>query len=128
MQEIYCAQCGASILAESEADLMRCPSCGKNPRELSRAQKLEQAKELAAAARRPAPTLTTGRKSPGIAAALSFVIPGLGQLYNEQIFKGVAVLLAAIAGLYLCVFPGLGVWLLGIFDAYGSAQKINRIY
>ncbi len=53
MQEIYCAQCGASILAESEADLMRCPSCGKNPRELSRAQKLEQAKEMAAATREP---------------------------------------------------------------------------
>lgn len=125
MQEIYCAQCGASILAESEADLIRCPSCGKNPRELSRAQKLEQAKEMAAAALRPAAPVVAA-KSPGVAAALSFVIPGLGQLYNEQIIKGLVVFAAAIVGLSFCVVPGLVVWLAGIFDAYSSAQRINR--
>ncbi|MGA2618811.1 MAG: DUF5683 domain-containing protein [Thermoguttaceae bacterium] len=33
-------------------------------------------------------------KNPGVAAALSFVIPGLGQVYCERIFRGVVVLVA----------------------------------
>ncbi|HET6170753.1 MAG TPA: TM2 domain-containing protein, partial [Terracidiphilus sp.] len=58
-------------------------------------------------------------KNPGIALLLSFIFPGGGQFYNGHAGKGILVLLTF--------------WILGItyvwslFDAYLSAQRINRL-
>jgi len=51
---------------------------------------------------------------------LSFVIPGLGQLYKGRIGRGAAFFCGTVAGLFLFVFPGVGVWLWGIIDAYNG--------
>ncbi|MGZ4908084.1 MAG: zinc-ribbon domain-containing protein [Halobacteriota archaeon] len=69
-----------------------------------------------------------GRKSPGIAAVLSFLIIGLGQIYNGQILKGLLMLGVAI----LCGITIVGlvvsfiIWLYGVFDAYGTAKRMNQ--
>ncbi|MFA5008465.1 MAG: hypothetical protein WC546_04525 [Candidatus Omnitrophota bacterium] len=55
--------------------------------------------------------------SPALAAILSFIIAGLGQMYNGQVWKGLLIFLTS-----LLVIP----WIVGIFDAYFVAKKINR--
>lgn len=56
-------------------------------------------------------------RNPVIAALLSFIIGGARQIYNGQIGKGILIFLTA-----WLVIP----WIYGIFDAYNTAQKINR--
>ncbi len=86
-------------------------------------------------------------KSPGLAAVISLFIIGGGQIYNGQIGKGLGMLglamlayVAAYAGIMLMFFVGifgalltllgvLGVlclWVYGIFNAYRTAEDINK--
>ncbi len=76
----------------------------------------------------------TGLKNPGVAAVLSFFIPGLGQIYNGEIIPGFCFLTFQGLLLYLAFFHGykfvllisIVLWILGIVDAYRAAQNINR--
>lgn len=62
--------------------------------------------------------------NPGLAAVLSFVIPGLGQFYNGKFLRGI---------FWLIVTPGLWFWSAGIlgwichvisaYTAYSYAKK-----
>jgi TM2 domain-containing membrane protein YozV len=70
-------------------------------------------------------------KNPSIAALLSVLWPGAGQIYNGEMAKGIPMLcihLSAVFGLLCCiawvVWPVLWIW--SIVDAYQSAEKINR--
>jgi TM2 domain-containing membrane protein YozV len=72
-------------------------------------------------------------KSPRLAAFLSFLFTGLGQIYNGEVGKGVAFFAAAVVlgwslyathfltGIILFVF-----WIYNIWDAYGTAGTINE--
>ena len=69
-------------------------------------------------------------KNPGLAAVLSFFYMGLGQIYNGQLHKGIAFLIAySISWLLIAVLIGLIttpiLWIYGMYDAYKSAEKIN---
>lgn len=70
-------------------------------------------------------------KNPGIAAVLSFLFLGLGQLYNGE-FKKMALFFAAnvINGLLCFVLIGFATaaitWIYGMYDAYKSAERINQ--
>jgi TM2 domain-containing membrane protein YozV len=71
------------------------------------------------------------QKNPGLAAVLSFFVTGLGQIYNGQIGKGIALFAGAVvSGLLCAVVIGFillpAVWLYGIYDAYRTAEKINK--
>ncbi len=57
------------------------------------------------------------QRSPALAAILSFIIAGCGQLYNGQLGKGLTILFTS-----WLVIP----WVYGIFDAYKTATKINE--
>jgi len=70
-------------------------------------------------------------KNPGLAAVLSFFYMGLGQIYNGQIAKGILFIVAFSISLFLMILvigfvttPILFIY--GIWDAYKSAEKINR--
>ncbi len=83
------------------------------------------------------------KKSPIIAAITSFFIPGLGQLYNGEIVKGLAfITVGAMLGLlaFIMVIPSLMApallefvlilsipfllfWAYNIYDAYMTADK-----
>ena len=72
-------------------------------------------------------------KSPGVAALLSFFFWGAGQIYNEDIAKGLMIYLFAIVIAVIGVLTlGLGLifllplWLWAIYDAHSSAEKFNR--
>jgi TM2 domain-containing membrane protein YozV len=66
-------------------------------------------------------------KSPGIAAVLSALIPGIGQFYNGDFLRGI---------FWLIITPGLWIgsggllgWIchvIAAFTAYSRAQKRNR--
>jgi len=55
--------------------------------------------------------------SPAIAASLSFVVAGLGQLYNGQAGKGILIFVTSCF-----IFP----WIIGIFDAYSTARRLKE--
>jgi TM2 domain-containing membrane protein YozV len=65
--------------------------------------------------------------NPGIAAVLSFVIPGLGQFYNGTFWRGI---------FWLIVTPGLWIGSAGLlgwvchivaaYTAYSRAEKLER--
>jgi TM2 domain-containing membrane protein YozV len=71
------------------------------------------------------------QKNPGLAAVLSFVIPGLGQIYNGQFLKGLFIffmfaLSVAAMALIVGFLTAPLFWLWGIWDAYKTAEHKNR--
>lgn len=72
-------------------------------------------------------------KSAGLAAILSFLIPGLGQIYNGEIGKGILFLVVAIIFAFLILLL-IGIplyfilWIYGIYDAYQGAERHNRAH
>ncbi|MFC1576312.1 hypothetical protein ACFL3J_01430 [Candidatus Omnitrophota bacterium] len=56
-------------------------------------------------------------RSPALATILSFLVGGLGQIYNGQAWKGLAIFLTS-----WLIIP----WIYGIFDANITAHKINE--
>lgn len=69
-------------------------------------------------------------KSPGLALAASFLVPGLGQLINNEIAKGIVFFVAYVVGI-VAVLVVLGfvivpvVWIWAMVDAYSSAKQWN---
>jgi hypothetical protein len=55
--------------------------------------------------------------NPGVAALMSFLIPGAGQIYKGQIFKGILYLLVVAVGYAAFVLPGVILHVLAILDA-----------
>ena len=76
-----------------------------------------------------------------LAAILSLVIPGVGQLYNKQIVKGVLLIIfSLLPTVFWYVMLSMGfslfqtiwtyvlmfvIWIYAIIDAYRTAKKIN---
>jgi TM2 domain-containing membrane protein YozV len=76
----------------------------------------------------PQGPLVTQARNPGVAAVLSFVFCGLGQIYNGQIGKGIAMAVAFLISLAsvhvligLVTTPLLWIW--GVVDAYRAAVR-----
>jgi TM2 domain-containing membrane protein YozV len=55
--------------------------------------------------------------SPGVAAVLSLVIPGAGQMYKGQIFNGLLWLVLVVLGYVFFVVPGIVLHLFCIIGA-----------
>lgn len=57
---------------------------------------------------------------PGVAAILSFVFNGLGQLYNGQIFKGLTIIFISSLSLLVLIIGSIliGAWLLEKITSY----------
>jgi TM2 domain-containing membrane protein YozV len=54
---------------------------------------------------------------PGIAAVLSFFVPGLGQIYKAQILDGLLFLFFTLVGIAFAGPGGFLVWILSIYNA-----------
>ena len=106
----FCVNCGAEIDAKAEI----CPKCGVR----------------VAPPPSVAPPVAVARKSEGIAAVLSFVFVGLGQIYNGEIGKGIMFLIIGIILAFTMIFL-IGFilyplfWVYNIYDAYNTAKRIN---
>jgi TM2 domain-containing membrane protein YozV len=73
------------------------------------------------------------QKNPGLAAVLSFLISGVGQIYNGEIGKGILIIVVQIVNAVLMMLvigfiTWLGVWIWSIYDAYKTAERINLQY
>ena len=86
--------------------------------------------------------LSTSRsKSPLLAAILSALLCGLGQIYDGRILRGIILMalmliLWVIGGLLGALTFGLGMlpfaivagalWIFGVVDAYAGSRKVHR--
>jgi TM2 domain-containing membrane protein YozV len=109
--EVFCRDCGAVIDAEAEL----CPACGVRQRDPPQSS-LDQSIEAVAEG-----------GNPFVAGALSALVPGLGQLYNRELRRGLAFLVAGlVAGFSVVFVVGIVlypvVWLYAIYDAYRRAD------
>lgn len=67
------------------------------------------------------------RKNPGLAAVLSLVIPGAGQVYNGEFFRALFWFIVT-PGLWIGT-GGLGGWICHVvsaFTAHHRAEVVNR--
>ena len=97
----FCSNCGSKINIKTEI----CPKCGVRVK-----------------------ALTSSIKSPGLAAVLSFFIPGLGQIYNGAIAEGIVLMILTVISLVLCLaMIGFilvpAIWIYAIYDAYNTSKK-----
>jgi TM2 domain-containing membrane protein YozV len=65
-----------------------------------------------------------------VAAVLSFLIPGLGQIYNGQILKGLVIVVvqiinAALTNVLIGFITYPIVLVYAVYDAYRTAERIN---
>ncbi len=72
-------------------------------------------------------------KNSTLAAILSFLIPGLGQIYNGEVGKGIMIIVVQIVNAFLMMivigfFTGLAVMVWAMYDAYKTAERINLQY
>lgn len=118
----FCPKCGKSV----EEGAAYCPNCGESltnqpprpmqpmPPPLSPVQ----------------PARMVGMKNEGLAAILSFFWPGLGQIYDGQIGRGIGILVGGIVLIVvawiLLWIPYIIYWAWNIYDAYNLAKKYNQ--
>ncbi len=95
--KMFCHNCGAEI----DINALLCPKCG-----------VEQKVGVPIAA---------GEKSAFIAAILSFLLAGVGEIYVGKMRRGIVILLAALLLSWTMIGYPI-IWLLSIYDAYKLAK------
>ena len=109
----YCMHCGSKI----NRNVKRCVNCGSVIDSMAKVC--------------PKCGYNIIQKVPIVAAGLSFLFAGLGQLYNNQHHKGALIIIANIISLFL-IFIGIGlifvfiIWIYAIYDAFQTAKAIDR--
>ncbi|MHA1595730.1 MAG: zinc-ribbon domain-containing protein [Candidatus Baldrarchaeia archaeon] len=134
MSTKYCPYCGAQLPPGASF----CPKCGASVQVAPATPTTQQpatpvtTTPVSPPPTRPPTTVVVGAKSPGVAAILSLLIPGLGQIYVGRVGRGLLILFIVmpltfvIASLTLIfVFLPLIIWIWQIFDAYNLAKKYN---
>lgn len=110
--EAFCRDCGAVIDADAEI----CPECGVRQRDPPQSAVDRTLEDVAEGG------------NPFVAGALSALVPGLGQLYNRELRRGIAFLVAGVvAGFSVIFVVGIVlyplVWVYAIYDAYTRADQ-----
>lgn len=136
---MYCTKCGTEIPDDSEY----CSKCG-NPTSPNAAQNNRYAGAPPYAYQYHRPL-----KSAGLAAILSFLFTGLGQVYAGRIARGIGFIVCGVAivsvlslmiflvagaayGVFWVLFiaasiASLVIWVFNIFDAYSLANEYNDV-
>ena len=103
MAIIKCPECGSEVSDKAE----KCPKCAYPISGQPVADKAQTTK-------------LTNKKlwNPGIAAVLSLVIPGAGQIYRGKLGRGFLWLAIVLIGYALFIIPGLVLHIFCIIAAY----------
>lgn len=67
-----------------------------------------------------------GGPSPGVAAVLSFIIPGLGAMYAGSVVLGIVLFVLTVAGYALFVLPGIAMHFISIAVSMSAASSAKR--
>lgn len=107
MQTKKCPYCAELI----NVDAIKCKHCGEI---------LDN--DLRASRQQPGPTIVMPEQkvrkwSPGVAALLSFLIPGAGQIYKGNVGAGIMWFIGVIIGYFFLIIPGIILHLICIFTA-----------
>ncbi|WP_407378968.1 zinc-ribbon domain-containing protein [Methanobrevibacter sp.] len=113
VNEDYCSVCGYKI----NKNIKICANCGN---------KIDARAKVCAHC-----GANVAGKNPVVALILSFIFPGLGQLYNNQNQKGLTLIIAYIVSwilalLLIGIVLAILVWIYGMYDAFVSAKAINN--
>ncbi len=117
---MFCGYCGERLPALGDGQSGRCPECSRSFGQRKRIRRPPPPPVIRYGGMEfETPTLYANNRfrDPVLAALLSAIVPGAGQVYNYQFFKGVLVLLTC-----WLVIP----YFLGILDAFLAAEKANR--
>src|SRR5262249_49945924 len=60
--------------------------------------------------------------NPGVAAVLSFLWPGLGQIYKGQVLGGFVWMFTVALGYCMCLVPGIFLHIICIFGAASGSD------
>jgi len=110
----FCPKCGKEVSEEFNV----CPNCGNTLKAT------------------PTHRVTVGTKNAGLAAVLSLIIPGLGQVYSGRLGRGLIFFFLGIPctdfiailffWLILPLFLPLAFWIWNVFDANNLCKEYNR--
>ncbi|MBE6508104.1 MAG: zinc-ribbon domain-containing protein [Methanobrevibacter sp.] len=111
----FCTSCGF----EMPKDTKFCPECGNSTSDVPQA------------VNGTGNAVANSNKSPELAAILSFLIIGVGQIYLGLTKRGIILFLAAIiSGILMLIVIGwitwFIVWIYAIYDAYNCGKKLNN--
>ena len=133
----FCKTCGSEIVKEEVVDQTEtkfCSNCGfEMPKVTKFCPECGSATDAAPpqVVKNASQTVLMSDKSSGLAAILSFLIIGLGQIYLGLNKKGIILFLSAIiSGFLMLFFIGFILWFIvwayAIYDAYNSAEKMRN--
>ena len=63
--------------------------------------------------------------SPGLAAVLSVIVPGLGHVYAGRLLAGLVWFLAASFGYWAILVPGFLIHVASVYFAYQAAKEFE---
>lgn len=111
---------------ETTPSTKQCPSCAETI--LAQAKKCKHCGDVIDLGLRYEASLERAKPSfnPGLAAVLSFFIPGVGQIYRGQVIGGVGWLFFVIMGYFLFVVPGIILHIACIVNAYQEPTNARR--
>lgn len=127
MATAYCPNCGSRLPAEGAA---LCPNCGRETGAAPAMVQVPPANLAYAPAANTYAQAPREIKNPGLAAILSLLVVGLGQVYNGEVGKGIAFFVVAIL-IGFSIFIVIGIilwpiwWIYCAYDAYKVAMAIN---
>lgn len=143
-----CTRCGKNVCTQCSIELdgkLVCKTCAEEmirSSQASQAQPQSPQSQQPQYAAQPYPvypgTVVVRHKEPILSLILSFFIPGLGQVYNGQLMKGIVILalyviLWVVSGLLMVILIGfctmvlpILIWVYAMYDAYVVAGRVNR--
>jgi TM2 domain-containing membrane protein YozV len=110
----YCSNCGKAVPNDSSNF---CDSCGAKIAISNTGEQIEQPESV---------SNIKEEKNPFVALLCSFFIPGLGQVYNGSMAKGIGFFFGTLIGIFFLIIPGMVVWIVGMNDAYSVAKKMDN--
>ena len=63
------------------------------------------------------------KKDSTLAGVLSFLIPGLGQIYIGKVWRGIVWFFAVWIGYFCFIIPGVILWVINIWDAVEETKN-----
>ncbi len=100
----------------------QCPYCGEDVH--ADAVKCKHCHEYFDAALRQARSEKPW--NPGIAALLSFFIPGAGQIYKGDVVRGLVLFFLTALGYFVFVLPGIALHIYAVYSAYSAPAPRDR--